>query len=149
MDKIKKSDEKIKNQKIENEKKLHIKYNKLNMTREDRKNKVLRSERIKDYERSKKMDMINERMKRIDEMQKDRYLLEEERRKMEEELNNQKSVMLHRLEDVIKSDKNMTKDEIMEYVLNDVKPGNKNKEEKNINNNGNNDPVASKERQKE
>ena len=64
-------------------------------------------------------------------MQKDRYLLEEERRKNEDEMNEKKNNMLKRLEKVIKSDKNMTKDEIMDYVINNIEPGNKNKEEEN------------------
>ena len=63
-------------------------------------------------------------MKRIENMQKDRYLLEEERRKNEDEMNEKKNIMLKRLEQVIKSDKNMTKDEIMDYVINNVEPGN-------------------------
>ena len=129
MNKIIKSDEKIKNQKIEHEKQLHKKYNQLYMSREDRKNRVLRSEKVKDFERSMKMDMINARMQRIDNMQKDRYILEEERRKLEDEINNKKSKMLKRLEKVMKDDKNMTKNEIMDYVINDTKPQKKNKDE--------------------
>ena len=124
MSKIVKNDEKIKNQKMEQEKKMHIKYNKLYISREDRKNRVIRSERVKDFERSQKLDKINNRMKRIENMQKDRYLLEEERRKNEDEMNEKKNIMLKRLEQVIKSDKNMTKDEIMDYVINNVEPGN-------------------------
>ena len=132
MNKIIKIDEKIKNQKIEHEKQMHIKYNKLFMSREDRKNRVMRSERVKDFERSLKMDMINQRMQRIENMQKDRYILEEERRKIENEMNTKKSVMLNRLEKVMKDDEiNMTKDEILDYVINDIKPGHKNKNEEN------------------
>ena len=116
---------------MEQEKKMHIKYNKLYMSREDRKNRVIRSERVKDFERSQQLDKINNRIKRIENMQKDRYLLEEERRKNEDEMNEKKNTMLKRLEKVIKSDKNMTKDEIMDYVINNIEPGNKNKEEEN------------------
>ena len=129
MNKIIKIDEKIKNQKLEQEKQLHKKYNKLYMSREDRKNRVMRSERVKDFERSVKLDMINARMERIENMQKDRYMLDEERRKMEDDISNKKSVMLRRLEKVMKDDRDMTKEEIMDYVFNDVKPGQKNKEE--------------------
>ena len=105
MSKIIKSDEKIKNQKMEQEKKMHIKYNKLYMSREDRKNRVIRSERVKDFERSPKLYKINNRIKIIENMQKDKYLLEEERRKNEDEMNEKKNLMLKRLEQVIKSDK--------------------------------------------
>ena len=137
MNKIIKIDEKIKNQKLQQEKNLHKKYNQLFLSREDRKNRVMRSERVKDFERSVKMDMINARMQRIDNMQKDRYMLEEERRKMEDELSNKKSVMLKRLEKVMKDDRNMTKEEITDYVFNDVKPGHKHKEEENKKDNNN------------
>ena len=87
------------------------------MSREDRKNRVLRKERVKDFERSQKMEEINARMQRIDDMKKDRYLLEEERRKMENELNFKKTNMLKRLQNIIKSDKHMNKNEIMDYVF--------------------------------
>ena len=84
MEKIIYTDKKIKNQKIAQEKQLHIKFNKLYISREDRKNRVIRKERVRDFQRTQKMDKINQRMKRIDNMQKDRYLLEEERKKIEE-----------------------------------------------------------------
>ena len=63
-------------------------------------------------------------MQRIDDMKKDRYLLEEERRKMENELNFKKTNMLKRLQNIIKSDKHMNKNEIMDYVF-DSKHANK------------------------
>ena len=122
MDKITNTDKKIKNHRMEQEKQLHIKFNKLYMSREDRKNRVLRRERVKDFQRTQKMERINERMQRIENMQKDRYLLEEERRKLEDEINSKKKVMLGRLQKVIKSDKHMSKNEIMDYVF-DVKHG--------------------------
>ena len=124
MNKIIITDEKIKSHRKEQEKLLHIKYNKLYMSREDRKNRVIRKERIKDFERTQKMEEINARMKRIDNMQKDRYLLEEERRKMENELNFKKNNMLRRLQKIMKSEKHMSKDEIMDYVF-DSKHANK------------------------
>ena len=124
MEKIIYTEKKIKNQKIAQEKQLHIKFNKLYISREDRKNRVIRKERVRDFQRTQKMDKINQRMKRIDNMQKDRYLLEEERKKIEEEINNKKSIMLKRLQNVIKNNKQMTKEEIMDYVF-DVKNKNK------------------------
>ena len=120
MDKIVANDIKIKNQKIEQEKQMHIKYNKLYMSREDRKNRVIRKERIKDFQRTQKMDQIIQRMKRIDNLQKDRSLLEEERKKLEDEIYHKKKIMLERLQNVIKSNKSMEREEIMDYVF-DVK----------------------------
>lgn len=120
MDKIIANDIKIKNQKIEQEKQMHKKYNKIYMSREDRKNRVIRKERVKDFERTQKMDQIIARMKRIDNLQKDRSLLEEERKKIEDEIYNKKKIMLERLQNVIRSNKSMEREEIMDYVF-DVK----------------------------
>lgn len=123
MDKIITSDKKIQTHKMEQEKQMHIKFNKLYMSREDRKNRVIRRERVKDFQRTQKLDKINARMQRIDNLQKDRILLEEERKKLEDEIYTKRNNMLKRLQKVIKSDKKMTKNEIMDYVF-DVKHGN-------------------------
>ena len=120
MDKIIANDIKIKHQKIEQEKQMHIKYNKLYMSREDRKNKVIRNERVKDFQRTQKMDQIIARMKRLDNLQKDRSLLEEERKKIEDEIYVKKKIMLDRLHNIMRSNKSLEKEEIMEYVF-DIK----------------------------
>ena len=117
MDKIINTDKKIKNQKMEQEKQLHIKFNKLYMSREDKKNRVIRKERVKDFQRTQKMEKIIARMKRIDNIEKDRILLEEERKKIEDEIYNKKTIMLKRLQKIINSDKHMSKNEIMDYVF--------------------------------
>ena len=117
MDKITFTDKKIKNHRIQHEKEMHMKYNQLYMSREDRKNRVIRRERMKDFERTQKMEQIIERMKKIDNMQKDKYLLEEERKKLENEISTKKRMMLKRLQKVIKTDKKMTKSEIMDFVF--------------------------------
>ena len=92
------------------------------MMREDRKDRVIRNEKIQSFERRIKMEQINNRMERIEEMQKERYLLDEERKKMEQNLNNKKSIMLDRLNKIIRSDENYTKEEIIDYVFRDIKP---------------------------
>ena len=60
--KIESYDERIKKQKEEQEQKKLKKYNKLFMQREDRKDRVMRYEKIKSYERRVKMEQINNRM---------------------------------------------------------------------------------------
>ena len=120
IDKINANDIKIKNQKMEQEKQMHKKFNKLYMSREDRKNLVIRKERVKDFQRTQKMEKIIARMKRIENLQKDRSLLEEERKKIEGEIHHKKKIMMERLQNVIKSNKNMERDEIIDYVF-DVK----------------------------
>ena len=91
------------------------------MSREDRKDRVIRKERIKDFQRTQKMDKIIERMKRIDNLQKDRYLLEEERRKIEDEIHTKKKKMQERLKIVMKNNKNLSKEEIMDFVFEENK----------------------------
>ena len=120
IDKINANDIKIKNQKMEQEKQMHKKFNKLYMSREDRKNLVIRKERVKDFQRTQKMEKIIARMKRIENLQKDRSLLEEERKKIEGEIHHKKKIMMERLQNVIRSNKNMERDEIIDYVF-DVK----------------------------
>ena len=66
------------------------------MSREDKKNRVIRKERVKDFQRTQKMEKIIARMKRIDNIEKDRILLEEERKKIEDEIYNKKTIMLKR-----------------------------------------------------
>ena len=109
-------------QKYEQEQEKQKKYNKIYMMREDRKDRVIRNEKIKSFERKLKMDQINLRMEKIEEMKKERYLLDEQRRKMESEMNNRKSIMLNRLSQIIRSDEYYTKDEIIDYVFNNISP---------------------------
>ena len=82
------------------------------MIREDRKDRVMRNEKIQSFERKLKMEQRNMRMEKIEEMQKEKYLLDEERRKMESELNNKKNIMLNRLSKIIRSNDYLSKEEI-------------------------------------
>ena len=92
------------------------------MLREDRRDKVNRYEKIQMYERRMKLEQINNRMEKIEEMQKERYLLDEERRKIGEELNYKKTIMLNRLGKIIRSNEQFTKEEINDYVFKNIKP---------------------------
>ena len=118
--KIENNEERIKRQKYEQEQEKQKKYNKIYMMREDRKDRVIRNEKIKSFERKLKMDQINNRMEKIEEMKKERYLLDEQRKKMEAEINNRKSIMLNRLSQIIRSDEYYTRDEIIDYVFRNI-----------------------------
>ena len=126
LSKIENTDERIKKQKQEQEEEYQKKYNKIYMMREDRKIRVVQNDKIQTFERLQKMEQINARMERIEDMKRERQFLDEERRKMENEMNNKKDVMLRRLRKVMKSDEYFTKDEIIDYVFNDIKPIHKN-----------------------
>ena len=149
--KIENNDERIKKQKHEQEQESLKKFNKLYMMREDRKIRVVQNDKIQKFERRQKMEQINARMERIEEMKRERYLLEEERRKMENEMNNKKDVMMGRLRKVMKSDEYFTREEIIDYVFNDVKPSHKTikSQSKYIENENNNDDKKEDESNKE
>ena len=117
IDKINANDIKIKNQKLEQEKIMNKKFNKLYMSQEDRKNLVIRKERVKDFQRTQKMEKIIARMKRMENLQKDRSLLEEERKKFEGEILYKKKIMREKLQNVIRSNKSLDSDEIINYVF--------------------------------
>lgn len=139
MSKIENTDERIKKQKLEQEHESQKKYNRIYMMREDRKIRVVQNEKIQNFERQQKMEKINERMERIEDMKREKYLLDEERRKIENEMNNKKVVMMDRLRKVMKSDEYFTKDEIIDYVFHDIKPNSHKNDENNDNENGNKD----------
>ena len=80
LSKIENTDERIKKQKQEQEEEYQKKYNKIYMMREDRKIRVVQNDKIQKFERKQKMEQINARMERIEDMKRERYLLEEERR---------------------------------------------------------------------
>ena len=145
MSKIENTDERIKKQKLEQEHESQKKYNRIYMMREDRKIRVVQNEKIQNFERKQKMEKINERMERIEDMKREKYLLDEERRKIENEMNNKKVVMMDRLRKVMKSDEHFTKDEIIDYVFHDIKPNS----HKNNENNENENAKADKDEKKE
>ena len=129
-------EERIKRQKIKQEKEKLEKYNKLYMQREDHLKLIERNERIKQYLRELKLEQINLRMKQIKQMQEVRKRLEEKRKQREKKLKEDKIYMRDRLNKIMNKDDevNLSRDEILEYVLNNIKP--------NINNKGNKTPIT-------
>ena len=122
------------------------------MMREDRKIRVVQNDKVQKFQRMQKMEKINERMERIEDMKRERHLLDEERRKMENEMNNKKDVMMGRLRKVMKSDEYFTREEIIDYVFNDVKPNHKTNEKnqsKNDNEDNNNNENEEENKVKE
>ena len=61
------------------------------MKREDRQIKIEQNERIKNFERELKMSQINERIEKLEDIKNERNLLEEKRKQMEKELNDEKN----------------------------------------------------------
>ena len=75
-------------------------------------------------------------MKQIKQMQEVRKRLEEKRKQREKKLKEDKIYMRDRLNKIMNKDDevNLSRDEILEYVLNNIKP--------NINNKGNKTPIT-------
>ena len=135
MKKIDMEEERIKKQKLKQEKEMMEKYNILYMQREDRKKQIEQNERIQQYQRELKLEEINLRMEKIEQIQNQRIFLEEKRKQKEKELSDEKIGMINRLNKIMNSENeiNLTRDEILNYVIKDVKP--------NINNVGSKTPI--------
>ena len=76
---------------------------------EDRRNRVIRNEKAMEFEREQKMKEINDRMKRIDDMKKQKIMIDELTREVREHNNfaqrvpvieEQIKVAKHRIEDL-------------------------------------------------
>ena len=156
LEKLDKNEERIKKQKLEQEKKVLKKNNLLFMQREDRKIKIEQNERAKNFERELLLSQIQERMEKLQDIKKEKHQIEEKRKQIEKELVDEKEGMENRLQKIMKYDEYLTRDEILDYVFNDIKPNTKNKsklsvsrrnkefEEKNISNNNSKDYISDK-----
>ena len=95
-------------------------------------------------------------MEKLQDIKKEKHQIEEKRKQIEKELVDEKEGMENRLQKVMKYDEYLTRDEILDYVFNDIKPNTKNKsklsvsrrnkefEEKNISNNNSKDYISDK-----
>ena len=97
------------------------------MKREDRQIKIEQNERIKNFERELRLSQINERIEKLEDIKNERNLLEEKRKKMEKELNVEKNEMENRIQKIMKNDDGLSRDEILNYVINDIQPNITNK----------------------
>ena len=73
------------------------------------------------------MSQINERIEKLEDIKNERNLLEEKRKQMEKELNDEKNEMESRMNKIMKNDDGLSRDEILNYVINDIKPNIANK----------------------
>ena len=120
--KLDNTDKRIKKQKLEQEKKFMEKNNQLYMQREDRKLKIEQSERAKKFEREVLYSQIQERMGKLDDFMNEKYLLGEKRKQMEKQLSDEKEGMEDRMQKIMRHDEYFSRNEILNYVLNDKKP---------------------------
>ena len=86
--------------------------------REDRKNRVKRSEKIKEYNRKKLLDSINERFKKMEKIKRDKQNLDTERKIMQEQMRQKKQKMMRKFNILIHSDKFYKREEFYDYIFN-------------------------------
>ena len=115
-----------------------LKSNKLYISTMNNKIRYLREENAKEYKRSLKIENMNKRNELLQEKNQKKKEENTERKRLEEEINKNKQIMLERLQAIMKSEGNYTKEEVNNYVFKGIKPQRKNKEEKNEENNNNN-----------
>jgi len=113
-----KQEERTREVKLENEKQTQKKFNKMYILREDRKNRVKRSEKIKEYNRKKLLDSINERFKKMEKIKRDKQNLDTERKIMQEQMRQKKQKMMYKFKILIHSDKFYKREEFYDYIFN-------------------------------
>ena len=149
LEKLDKNEERIKKQKLEQEKKFMEKNNQLYMQREDRKLKIEQSERAKKFEREVLYSQIQERMGKLDDFMNEKYLLGEKRKQMEKQLSDEKEGMEDRMQKIMRHDEYFSRNEILNYVLNDKKPNLTNYKNKSPNSENSLEDIENKNKSKD
>ncbi len=140
-------EERMKIAKEDKEKENLSKYNKLYISATNQRTKYLREENVKEYIRSLKFQSMTRRSQELQEKIDKKNEENEERRRLEEEINKDRQVMMDRLQLILHSDVEYTKEEVNDYVFKGIKPKKKKKEEQNKNeeNNGTNNEKENNE----
>ena len=123
-------EERMKVAKEDKQKENLSKSNKLYISAMNNKVRHLREENALEYKRSMKIENMEKRLQLLqekDQKKKDAY---EERRRLENEVSKDKQVMLDRLQNIMQSDKELTKEDINNFVFKGIKPdGSKKKDD--------------------
>jgi len=147
LDKIDKINERYLITKQNKDKEMKQKFNKIYINARNVNADYFRSQAAYDFRRKEKMDKINKRMNKLDKIMLEKQFHNMERQKLQEELNEEKQVMLNRLSKFLHSDKEHTKEEVYKYVFDGIKPADK-AEKKEDNNNENENNYNAQEEQK-
>ena len=128
---------KMKVAKEDKEKENLSKSNKLYISTMNHRLRYLRGENANEYRRTIKLENLNNRMKLIDEKKEKQNEEKEEIKRLQEEINKDKLVMMNRLQTILTSDNEYTKDEVNNYVFKGIRPHKKTKEDKSQESNDN------------
>ena len=119
MTKYLKSEEKIKKQKKENEKKISEKFLELAIKREDTCKNLIRHERQQELERQKKLNFIDKRNERWIELQKQKDEINFQKKILSQNVSKRKIELLKKVRNILTSGNFQSKDDIYKKVFND------------------------------
>ena len=119
-----KVDQRIKLYKDEQEKQRMLKFNKLYLSESSQRLRHQRNENAKEYMRDLQFEKIQEKMRRIEQIQETRRKILSDKKRLETELMIDKAKMNERLHSMLRSNKNFTKEQLYEFVLTGKKPQN-------------------------
>ena len=122
MDKIAKINERYELNKKNRYKIMEMRNNKMYIFANNASSDYIRNIAKDNYLRKEKLEKINKKMNKIDQIRLEKQYHSEERKKKEIELNGEKEIMLKRLEKFLHSDKNYRKQDIYKYVFDGKKP---------------------------
>ena len=123
MDKYYKSEEKIKKQKKENEKKISEKYLEIAIKREDTFTNLIRNERQKELIRQLKLESIDKRKDRLNEIQKQKEEINNKKRELSHNIDKRKSELFKKVKSILTNGNFKSKDDIYKQVFNDEELG--------------------------
>ena len=85
----------------------------------------MREEKAKEYRKNLWLQSMDKKRRILREKKEKENEEKAEKKKIKEEINKDKQVMMERLKEIMKSGEEYSKDEINEYVLNGIKPKSK------------------------
>ncbi len=120
-------EERMKLAKEDKEKEQLSKSNKLYISANNQRIRYLREEKAKEYLSSLRMENMAKKLQTLEEKKEKKNEEIEERKRLEDEINKDKQVMMDRLQIIMQSDGEYTKEDINNYVFNGIKPKKKKK----------------------
>ena len=112
------SEEKIKKQKKENEKKLSQKFLQIAIKREDTSQILIRNERQKELRRQKKVESLEKRDEKLQEIQRQKNEINNIKRELGQNIQKRKSELLKKVKTILALGNFKSKDDIYQKVFN-------------------------------
>ena len=123
LEKISRTEKRRQELKLKQDEENQLKYNKMYMSMEEKRARVARNEKIREFQRAQQLKQIEERMKRIEVMKVEREKISRERKLLSERISLKKKKMIAKFEVVMRHNRNISKDEIYKKILEGVDEG--------------------------